>query len=276
MQCGCGRGPPGADRAFHVAGDPLVGAAHVERRLVRAVQRPDRLDVAGPPVRHVALGPRVGAPEPGPGGERAGRARSVQRGDVRQRLAGAGLRLGRGERRVALGRHQRGQHALLLRPGRADHALALRQRVLPGGPPERLVVRRHELGRPRVPLPAQRGEPVLADAGDREVARRAGGDREHHRVGVEQLARVGTHAHAATRSTAISATGVDSRTSASSVGHPQRDRGRALGHALVLPDLVVVGAPGRECRRRPRSCARRRTGWCARPTRPRGRARRAP
>ena len=32
---------PGPDRALHVAGDPVVGAGDVERRLVGAVQRPD-------------------------------------------------------------------------------------------------------------------------------------------------------------------------------------------------------------------------------------------
>ena len=89
----------GADGALHVAGDPLVGAADVERRLVGAVQRPDRLDVARLPVGDVALRPRVGAPQPGPGLQRGGRLGPEELGDLRQRLAGAGVRVGGRERR---------------------------------------------------------------------------------------------------------------------------------------------------------------------------------
>ena len=130
-QGGRGGAPAGPDGALHVAGDPLVGAADVERRLVGAVQRADRLDVARPPVGDVALGPRVGAPQPGPGLQRRrsppGRSSSaICASASRVRVS----RVGGREGGVPLGRDQRRQHAVLLRPGRAEHALALGQRVL--------------------------------------------------------------------------------------------------------------------------------------------------
>ena len=59
-----GGGAAGSDRALHVAGRPLVGPGHVERRLVRGVQRADGGQVAGRPVRDVAERVRVHAPVP--------------------------------------------------------------------------------------------------------------------------------------------------------------------------------------------------------------------
>ena len=51
-----------AHRALHVPGDPLIRAADVERRLVRAVQRADAQHVARPPVRRVAARERIDRP----------------------------------------------------------------------------------------------------------------------------------------------------------------------------------------------------------------------
>ncbi len=60
----CCRAAPGANRAFHVAGDPLVGAADVERRSVRPVERADAHDVPRPPMGGVAARVRIRRPEP--------------------------------------------------------------------------------------------------------------------------------------------------------------------------------------------------------------------
>ena len=57
----CG-GAASPDRALHVAGDPVVGAGDVERRLVGAVERPDSGQVARRPARDVALRERIDAP----------------------------------------------------------------------------------------------------------------------------------------------------------------------------------------------------------------------
>src|SRR4051795_9101039 len=89
-----GRPAAGAHRALEVAGHPLVRAADVERWLVGAVQRSDRLDVTGPPARDVALGPGVGAPEPGPRLERVVRLWTVHRSQLLERLTGAGPGVG--------------------------------------------------------------------------------------------------------------------------------------------------------------------------------------
>ncbi|MBO2454130.1 hypothetical protein J4573_44070 [Actinomadura barringtoniae] len=67
----------GADGALHVAGDPLVGAADVERRLVRAVGGADGHEVAGRPLGDVAARVGVGAPQPQPHAERLERLVAV-------------------------------------------------------------------------------------------------------------------------------------------------------------------------------------------------------
>ena len=139
---GSGGPAAGADGALHVAGDPLVGAADVERRLVGAVQGPDRLHVARPPVGDVALRPRVGAPQPGPGLQRRGRLRPVELGDLGERLAGPGGGVGGREGGVPLRRDQRRQHAVAAaarstrapprsRPARSGRALARTARRTP-------------------------------------------------------------------------------------------------------------------------------------------------
>src|ERR671911_1873763 len=57
-----GGGAPGPDRPLHVSADPLVRAAHVEGRLVRAVQGTHRHHVPRAPGGDVALRPGVHAP----------------------------------------------------------------------------------------------------------------------------------------------------------------------------------------------------------------------
>src|SRR5919107_683857 len=54
----------GANRALHVPAHPLVGTAHVERRLVRSVERSHGHHVAGTPAGDVAARPGVDAPAP--------------------------------------------------------------------------------------------------------------------------------------------------------------------------------------------------------------------
>ena len=69
-----------AHRALHVARHPLVRAAHVEGRLVRAVQRPHRHHLARAPGGHVALGVGVEPPDPLAVEERVARLVAEQRG----------------------------------------------------------------------------------------------------------------------------------------------------------------------------------------------------
>ena len=72
-RCGCRA--PGAHGTLHVAGDPLVRAADVERRIVRSVERPDAQHVPRPPVRRVAARERIERPEPQEGARDAPRRR---------------------------------------------------------------------------------------------------------------------------------------------------------------------------------------------------------
>src|SRR5215210_5336011 len=67
---GAATGPYGA---LHVAADPLVRSAHVERRLVRPVEGTDGHHVARAPAGDVAERPGVDAPAPEEDGLRVAR-----------------------------------------------------------------------------------------------------------------------------------------------------------------------------------------------------------
>src|ERR1051326_2960248 len=104
-----GGGPAGAYGTLHVAGDPLVGAADVERRLVRAVQRADRGHVAGGPLGDVALRPRVAPPHPPPERARPAGLGAVEARDLPQDLVLAEVGRDAGEHAEALGWDEGGQ-----------------------------------------------------------------------------------------------------------------------------------------------------------------------
>ncbi len=101
-------------------------------------------------------------------------------------------------------------------------------------------VRRDELGRPRVPLPAQRGEPLVADAGDLDVARGPGRYGEHDGLRGELLAR--RRGDRAPRGGDVDARDRCAQADVEPVGQPLGHGGRPLGDLEVLPLLHVVGA----------------------------------
>ena len=178
----------GSDRALHVAGDPLVGAADVERRLVGAVQRPDRLHVARPPV--ASRSPASTGRCPTAGSRSASGV--VASGPYSSAIWASASRGVPGPRSVAAKAASRsGGTSADSTPsvcGQVDPRTPshLGERVLAAVAPERVVVRRNELRGQRVPLPAQRRQPGVADPLDVDVPRGPGGHRDHDGVGVQR------------------------------------------------------------------------------------------
>ena len=147
---------------------------------------------------------------------------------------------------------------MLLRPGGAEHALALGERVLPAVAPERDGRTPRRTSPPRRAAAGATSQPGVADAGDVEVPRRTGRVRRAPRRRHGLLARRRRHG-APGGPIAIRR----DRRREPYVGrgrrHRQRDRGRPLGDPLVLPLRRRRRPP---VPRPPRSCGRRRTG-CA-------------
>ena len=144
---------PGPDRALHVARHPLVGAADVERRVVRAVQRADAQNVAGPPLRHVAA--RVGIDRPEPDVDRLGSRAAgpyIRSELVAHSLVAVGLGRARAGMRAAPA--ARAPTARRRAAARSSRARA-RPPTRPFGAdvrPDRARVDRDDLRRERVPL----------------------------------------------------------------------------------------------------------------------------
>src|ERR687898_920771 len=272
--------PTRANGALHVAADPLVRAAHVEGRLVRPVERPHRHHVTRPPPSDVAARPGVHAPAAHE--HRQGVARRLAEGGHQLlRQLGFELRLGRREeRRQPLGRHERRHDALALHPRPADHrGLEVGVAVLALLVPERVLVGEHHLRGQRVALAVERSHALVRDALHAQLAKRPDRHGGHHGLGLEALARLRRHRAALPRH----ADALHRRAVAHPVSqllrHPQRDGGRALGHAFALPDLVVVeavpaGGPP-PCGAQPAATSARSTRLTAPASRGRARARRS-
>ena len=243
-----GSRPPGAHRALHVAGHPLIGAAHVERRLVGTVQGPDPVHVARSPLRHVALRPGVGPPQPFVGGNRGERLESEPVAELGERLLPAVARRGRQVGGEPLRRDEAGEHALVLRPRGPEDALGFGETVLSAVAPERPVVRGDELRGQRVPLPMQRLQARVGDALDDEVAERTRGQRAHDRAGRYDLAGLQLHCAAAGSDLDRPHWRAQPDPTVELVGHPQRHGRRSLGDTKVFPLVVGVQTLARRAR----------------------------
>ena len=270
-QC-CGGGAAARpDRALHVAADPLIRAADVERRLVGAVQRADRHHVARAPAGDVALGPGVDSPAADEDGVR-GRRAARRRRRPSPRSARASSCAGGGQQGAS---RSGGTRVEMIPsrcgPGPADHpGLRVEVAVLPVLLPERVGV-----GEAR-PWRRARG------AGGQASRRRSA---ETPSTGMSRSGPTGTAETTASDSNrspvAVVDRAADRRTRIrfdrsrvadpvrQLLGHPQRDGRRALGDPLPPRSRTR-----RSRRRRPRPpCAARRAARCARPTRRRARAR---
>jgi hypothetical protein len=93
-----------------------------------------------------------------------------------------------------------------------------------------------------VALAIERREPLVRDSLDRDLAQRADRDRADDRGAVEALAGRGGHVAAPRRDLHLRHRGRVAHAVPELLGHPQGDGGRALRHAVALPDLVVVEA----------------------------------
>ena len=140
-----------------------------------------------------------------------------------------------------LRRHERREHAVVLRPGRGEHALAFGEAVRTDVAPDRAVEDRHHLRRQGVPLRVEGGEPLGRDAFDCDVAQ--GPDRKgaDDRLSRERLA-AGPHRAAGPRDGDGLDDGAVPHAAAQRGSHPLRHFAASLRHLQRLPAAVVVEA----------------------------------
>jgi len=140
-------------------------------------------------VRDVAACEAVDAPEAVVDGRRAPRNRAVHPLElVAHDLVAIAVRE-RQQVREPLGRDERRQHAVTLRPRRAEYVLPLREAVRTGFGPDRALVHGDDLRRERMALGAQRAKAFGIDALDVEARRNRRGQGTNDGLGAQLLAR---------------------------------------------------------------------------------------
>jgi hypothetical protein len=146
-----------------------------------------------------------------------------------------------GEPGHALGRHEPGQDALALRPGRGEEQLALGEPVRAEVRPDRAVVDRDDLGGLRLALGAERGEALGRHALDRDPVQDAHGKRADDGLAPHLLA-VSSVTRQPRRHGDGGRDGAEPDALAELGAHAQCDLGGALRDLEALPQVVGVEA----------------------------------